>query len=131
MVETMIESLLQAYNINSGNPTGIYLLTKDNKRNTRTRCDICSKLTIKTPARLHWRRSGVFTVNFEYFSHLVLVFLLLTLSWQMPDSHVILKQTQQEQYHKKGFPYKTLRHPKRNPRSEKFLENDYLADFLT
>ena len=46
-----------------------------NNRNTRTRCDICSKLTIKIR-----RRSGVFTVNFEYISHLVLVLLLLTLS---------------------------------------------------
>ena len=27
----------------------------------------------------HWRRSGVFIVNFEHISHLVLVFLLLTL----------------------------------------------------
>ena len=27
-----------------------------------------------------WRRSGVFIVNFEHFSHLVLVFLLLTLN---------------------------------------------------
>ena len=27
-----------------------------------------------------WRRSGVFIVNFEHISHLVLVFLLLTLS---------------------------------------------------
>ena len=31
-------------------PTGIYLL-KVNNRNTRTRCEICSKLTIKTPER--------------------------------------------------------------------------------
>ena len=46
-----------------------------NNRNTRTRCDICSKLTIKIR-----RRSSVFTVNFEYISHLVLVLLLLTLS---------------------------------------------------
>ena len=30
------------------NPAGIYLL-KVNNRNTRTRCEICSKLTIKTP----------------------------------------------------------------------------------
>ena len=29
-------------------PAGIYLL-KVNNRNTRTRCEICSKLTIKTP----------------------------------------------------------------------------------
>ena len=27
-----------------------------------------------------WRRSGVFIVNFEHISHLVLVFLLLTLN---------------------------------------------------
>ena len=30
----------------------IYLL-KVNNRNTRTRCEICSKLTIKTPERRH------------------------------------------------------------------------------
>ena len=53
---------------------------KVNNRNTRTRCEICSKLTIKTPERRHWRRSGVFIVNFEHISHLVLVFLLLTLN---------------------------------------------------
>ena len=32
------------------NPAGIYLL-KVNNRNTRTRCEICSNLTIKTPKR--------------------------------------------------------------------------------
>ena len=47
-----------------------------NQRNTRTRCEICSKLTIKTPER----RPGVLIVNFEHISHLVLVFLLLTLN---------------------------------------------------
>ena len=57
---------------------------KVNHRNTRTRCEICSKLTINTPERRHWRRSGIFIVYFEHFSHLVLVFLLLTLSKQMP-----------------------------------------------
>ena len=61
------------------NPAGIYLL-KVNNRNTRTRCEICSKLTIKTPERRHWRRSGVFIVTFEHISRLFLVFLLLTLS---------------------------------------------------
>ena len=60
-------------------PVGIYLLQVNN-RNTRTRCEICSKLTIRTPERRHWRRSGVFIVNSEHISHLVLVFLLLTLS---------------------------------------------------
>ena len=58
---------------------GIYLL-KGNNRNTRTRCEICSKLTIKTPERRQWRRSGVFNVNFEHISDIVLVFLFLTLN---------------------------------------------------
>ena len=60
-------------------PVGIYLL-KVNNRNTRTKCEICSKLTIKTQQRRHRRRSGVFIVNFECISHLVLVFLLLILN---------------------------------------------------
>ena len=62
------------------NPVDIYLL-KVNNRNTKTRCETCSKLTIKTPERRdERRRSGVFIVNFEHISHLVLVFPLLTLS---------------------------------------------------
>ena len=60
-------------------PAGNYMF-KVNNRNTRTSCEICSKLTIKTPERRHWRRTGVFTVNFEHISELALVFLLLTLS---------------------------------------------------
>ena len=54
-------------------PTDIYLF-KVNNRNPRTKCDICSKFTIRT------LRSGVFIVNFEHISHLVLVFILLTLN---------------------------------------------------
>ena len=34
---------------------------------------MCSKLTIKTPERRQWLGSGVFIVNFEHISHLVLV----------------------------------------------------------
>ena len=60
-------------------PAGNYMF-KVNNKNTRTRCEICSKLTIKTPERRHWRRSGIFIVNFEHISHLALVVLLLTLS---------------------------------------------------
>ena len=37
----------------SGNPAGIYPLNFNN-RNTRTRREICSKLTIKTPERHQW-----------------------------------------------------------------------------
>ena len=33
-------------------PAGNYMF-KVNNRNTRTRCEICSKLTIKTPERRH------------------------------------------------------------------------------
>ena len=58
----------------NNNPASNYMF-KVNNRNTRTNCDICSKLTIKTPERCHWRRSGVFIVNFEHISFLVLVFL--------------------------------------------------------
>ena len=61
------------------NLVGNYML-KINNRNTRKRCEICSKLTIKTPERRHWRRSGVFVANVEHISHLALVFLLLSLS---------------------------------------------------
>ena len=40
-----------------------------------------SKLTIETLEQgVIWNRSGVFIVNFEYISHIVLVFLLLTLN---------------------------------------------------
>ena len=54
-------------------------IPKVSNRNTRRRCDICPKLTIKTPERPQ-RRSGVFIVNFGHFPRLTLVFLLLTLS---------------------------------------------------
>ena len=39
------------------------------------------KVTTKTPERCQWHRSGVFTFSFEHISHLVLVFLMLTLNW--------------------------------------------------
>ena len=49
---------------------------KVNNTNARTRYEICSKLTIKIPERRHWRRSGIFIVNFEHISatsHLSLI----------------------------------------------------------
>ena len=61
------------------NPADVYLF-KVNNRNIRKICETCSKLTIKTPERRHWRRSGVFIVNFEHILQLFLVFLLLTLN---------------------------------------------------
>ena len=61
------------------NPASIYLFEVNNK-SSRNICEICSKLTIKTPERRHWRRSGVFIVSFEHISHFFLVFLLLNLN---------------------------------------------------
>ena len=61
------------------NPANICLF-KFTNRNTRKRCEICSKLTIKKPGRRQWHRSGNFLVNFEHISHLFLVFLLVTLN---------------------------------------------------
>ena len=55
-----------------GNWTVAIYMFKVNNRKTRIRCEISSKLTIKT--------AEVFIVNLEHISHLILVFLLLTLS---------------------------------------------------
>ena len=57
------------------NAFSIYLL-KVNNRNIRTRCKICSKLTMKTIEQCHWRA----IVNFEHISLLNIVFVLLTLN---------------------------------------------------
>ena len=66
MLKVLIEMFYRGLN-----PAGMHLL-KVNNKNSRTRCEICSKLTIKTP--------GVFMVNFKHISHIVLVFPLLTLN---------------------------------------------------
>ena len=42
--------------------------------------EIRSQLTIKTPKRHQWRRSGVLILNLEQFSYLILVLQLLTLN---------------------------------------------------
>ena len=60
-------------------PANIYLFKVKN-RNTRKRCEVRSKLTIKTPDRLHWRRPDVFIVNFEHILHLFLMFIFLILN---------------------------------------------------
>ena len=59
---------------------GNYLF-KVNDGNSRVRWKICSKRTIKTPERRQRRPSGVFIVNSEHISDLILVFLLLILSF--------------------------------------------------
>ena len=54
-------------------PAGIYSL-KMNNENTRTICEICSKLTLKIPTLHQWRHSSVFNVNFAQISNMVPVF---------------------------------------------------------
>ena len=56
---------------------------KVNNWNTKARCEICSKLTIKTLERRQWR-----ILHSEHILHLVLVFPLLTLSRYMPAENV-------------------------------------------
>ena len=73
-------------------PTGIYLL-KINNKSTSTRLEICSKLKQERQQNDAGRCSGVFTVNFGHVSHLVLEFLLLTLSMELPTGiHLHVKQ---------------------------------------
>ena len=47
-------------------------MLKVNNRNTKAKCKIRLKLTPE-PEQRHWCRFGVFIVNFEHISHLVLV----------------------------------------------------------
>ena len=60
------------------------LLVQISNGNTRAIYKICLKLTIKTPTSFSVftakHSSGVFIVNFEHVSHVVLVFPLLTLN---------------------------------------------------
>ena len=51
------------------------------------RYEICSKLTIKTPKRRHWRRFGVFIVNFEYISHLCSSVSIVNFKYQLRNIH--------------------------------------------
>ena len=53
--------------IQNDTPVDNYMFEVNN-RNITARCEICSKLTIKTPERCYWRRSGVFIVNSEHIS---------------------------------------------------------------
>ena len=56
-------------------PANIYLF-KVHNRNTGKRCEIWSKLLIKTSKRRHWRLSGVLIVNSEQMLLLFLVFIV-------------------------------------------------------
>ena len=57
-------------------PVNMYLLQVNN-RDSRRKCEICSKLNIKTPERRQCHRSSVFIVNFEHILHIALLFLIV------------------------------------------------------
>ena len=63
-------------------PVNIYPV-KFKNRNTRKKCEICLKLTIKTLEQGQWRLSSVLIVNLEHISHLCLCFYcwLWTICW--------------------------------------------------
>ena len=73
----VIVFVIVCYRLNPGRQSCMF---KVNNRNTRARCEICSKLTKKIPEQCQWRDSSVFFVNSEHIPHLALVFLLFTLS---------------------------------------------------
>ena len=60
------------------NPAGIYLLKISH--GNKIICEICSKLTIKTPERCQWHSSGIFNVNSEQILLIILVLSLLILN---------------------------------------------------
>ena len=64
-------------------------LFKVNNKNSRKRYEICSKLTIKTPERRQWRRSGVYIVKLwtyftPFFSVSIVNFEQANVSWVVP-----------------------------------------------
>ena len=83
--EFLIRNALNNLKLSNYVPTDNCMFNNNNK-NTRTRCEVCSKLTKKTPERC----SGVFIVNYEHISHFVLVFLLLTSNKKIPAEVLLL-----------------------------------------
>ena len=60
-------------------PANIYLF-KVNNKNTRKKLWNMFKVNNKNNRAASWLRSGVFIVNFEHISHLIITFLMLTLN---------------------------------------------------
>ena len=57
-----------------------FACSKSTTESFKKKCEICSKVTVKTTERRHWRRTGVCIVNFEHISHLFPVLLVLNLN---------------------------------------------------
>ena len=71
-------------------PTQLTFTCSKSTIETLEKCEICSKLTIKTPKRRQWHRFGVFIVIFERIFHTFFsVFLLLTLSMYLLPGYTL------------------------------------------
>ena len=66
--------------INRNSPAGNYMF-KVNNRNTRTRSEICSKLTIKTPERRQWRFTSILTSCWTFFKDVVRSIIVFAIHW--------------------------------------------------
>ena len=73
-------------------PAGNYMF-KVNNRNSRTRCELCSKLTIKIPERRHDVVLVSLLITLKHISHVVLVFILnivhITLNVQLSAAYIL------------------------------------------
>ena len=95
-------------------PAGIYLL-KVNNRKTRTRCAICSKLTIKTPERRHrqlgahyrafWAPVKVFNISVETSIKVVCLIARDTISFFMQLHPIVKLNLELIQLGKKTFDF--------------------------
>ena len=84
------ENVAEKSSPKSNVPAGIYLF-KINNANIRTVSEICTKLPVTKPEWRHWSRSGIFIVNFEEISLIVLMFPLLTLNKEMQAGSALNK----------------------------------------
>ena len=66
-------------------PAGNYVL-KANKRNTKTKCEICSKLTIKIPGRCHRKLHAQESRTFTRVHSTFLVFIFMSVIFLMFSS---------------------------------------------
>ena len=62
---------------------------KVNNKNTRARCEVCSKLTVETPEPRLWLCSDVFIVDFEHISYLALGVSIVALNSKMPAGNTV------------------------------------------
>ena len=79
-------------------PVNIYQFKVD-KEKTKKWCEICLKLTVKTPER-YWHRPGVLIVNSEHILLMGLVFSLLTLTNKCRLGDVLRKRVEGYVWHK-------------------------------